>query len=145
VGGKKIPLEVESSDTIKVLLAKIQASEGIPPDMQRLIFASQQLHGLGTPAYYNIHEGDTVHLVLLMCGDAVVARRGAAQGQGPRRRHRAGEPAGSASPLCVPTLSDGACLRACMLAGLPAGLPACSKRKMILLLSATSSFGELGG
>jgi ubiquitin C len=66
-GGHKT-LEVHGTDSIEELRRKIEVNEGIPPEIQKIIFARRELADGSTLADNGIAPDSTLHLVLNMKG-----------------------------------------------------------------------------
>lgn len=68
LSGKTISVEVEETDRIEDVKAKIEEKEGIPPEQQRLIFGGKQLDGHKTLQDYAVEDGASLSMVLRLRG-----------------------------------------------------------------------------
>lgn len=62
--GKTITLDVELDDTIEKLKQQMMEKEGIPPNIQNLLFNGNQLEDNQTLEHYNIKKESTLHIIL---------------------------------------------------------------------------------
>ena len=64
VTGRTITLEVEASDSVRVVKTKIEDKEGVPIHKQRLIFAGQIMSDEKSLSHYNVQRESCIHLVV---------------------------------------------------------------------------------
>jgi hypothetical protein len=75
ITGRSFPLKVSLNDTIQQVKIKIQRSEGIPVTHQQLIWQQNELDDKFTLRDYNINDGSTIKMVLLLRGGPINSRR----------------------------------------------------------------------
>ena len=66
--GKQIALSVDPTDRVQDIKYKIQDREGIPTDIQRLVFSGKQLNDGCTLQDFSFKKDSTLYLALRLLG-----------------------------------------------------------------------------
>ena len=66
--GKHVTIEVEPTDLVEDIKAKVHDKEGTPPDQQRLMFAGRVLEDGNTLQDYSIQKDSIIHTILRLRG-----------------------------------------------------------------------------
>ena len=69
--GRTITIDVEPSDSIWDIKAKVQDKDGVPSGQQRVIFAGKQLEDGCLAVDCHLTKGDTIHLLGSLRGGTV--------------------------------------------------------------------------
>jgi len=66
--GKEITVDIQPTDTVKLLKRKVYDKLQVPPDNQRLLYSASQLEDKKTLDDYGIGANATIHFVVRVPG-----------------------------------------------------------------------------
>uniref|UniRef100_A0A0E0F0I1 Ubiquitin-like domain-containing protein n=1 Tax=Oryza meridionalis TaxID=40149 RepID=A0A0E0F0I1_9ORYZ len=66
--GKEVEVSIEATETVARIKEQVEATEGIPPAQQTLIYGGRQLADDMTAEMCDLRHGSELHLVLALRG-----------------------------------------------------------------------------
>jgi len=71
LNGREITVDIQPTDTVKVLKRKVHDKLQVPPDNQRLLYSASQLEDKKTLDDYGIEANGTIHFVVRVPGGSI--------------------------------------------------------------------------